>query len=85
MESVLFFTVWGLGLKLILPILGAILAGSLCASVLRLWTQLDDQVISFVGRLAGLVLFLMVMSESYFRPVVEFAEQTWTKNAFIHP
>lgn len=84
MESVLFLTAWSLGLKLLLPPLAAILLGAMLAAVLRVWTQLDDQVISFLGRLAGLVVFLMVMSEGYFRPVVEFAEQTWGKSAFYH-
>lgn len=82
METVLFLTVWNLALKLLLPPLGAILLGAMVASFLRIWTQLDDHSISFIGRVAAFVLFLMVVSDGYFRPVVEFAQQTWGKSAY---
>lgn len=82
METVLFLTVWNLALKLLLPPLGAILMGAMVASFLRIWTQLDDISISFLGRVAGFVLFLMFAANGYFQPVVQFAQETWSKSAY---
>ncbi len=82
METVLFLTVWNLAVKLLLPPLGAILVGAMLASFLRIWTQLDDAAISFVGRISALILFLMFSVSGYFQPVVQFAQETWSKSAY---
>jgi flagellar biosynthesis protein FliQ len=76
--------VWSIAFKLLLPMLGAILIGGISAAALRMWTQLDEQSVSFMGRLAGIIIFFLVMSDSYFRPVVEFASQTWGNFSTYH-
>ena len=82
METTLFLSVWAIAVKLLLPMIGAILLGAVLASVLRIWTQLDDQAVSFVGRAVGLIVFLLIVSGSYFRPILEFTEQTWGNSIY---
>lgn len=84
MDISLFFAMWSLALKLLWPILGAILLGALVAAFLRLWTQLDEPAISFVGRAAGLVLFFFVVSSSFFQPLLDFTQHSWSFAAGAH-
>ena len=60
-----------------LPLLLAILAGALLSGVFRVVTQIDDPAISFVGRLAGLAVFLFLAAGSATGDILSFGASLW--------
>ncbi len=67
-----------------MPLLGAIGVGALLAGVLRVATQIDDAAIGFIGRFAGLSVFLLFLSNGLFQQVYQFALRVWGGSDFYH-
>lgn len=52
-------------------------SGALIAGVVRVVTQIEDRVISLLGRFTGIALFLYFMSSTYSSEIAEFASRIW--------
>ncbi len=69
-----------LTLSLILPLLGVMLAGALIAGILRVAMQIEDGLISFVGKLIAVLAFLYLASSSSVVSVTDYATRIWGGN-----
>ncbi|HQH27399.1 MAG TPA: flagellar biosynthetic protein FliQ [Oligoflexia bacterium] len=70
--NALLFTV-----HLSVPVLLAVICGALVAAVLRVTAQIDDQVISFTGKLAGLFLVGYFALGRFFSELFAFTASAW--------
>ena len=59
------------------PVLAAVLAGAVIAGVLRVATQIDDPVISFIGRLCAAAVLGYFAAAHYAGEVAGFATRVW--------
>ena len=67
-----------------LPVLAAALGGALVAGVLQVVTQVEDQVIGFIGRLSAIII-LFVLATAYFsNEVLGFTQRVWGGTDFYH-
>lgn len=64
------------------PFLAAIVAGAVLSGLVRGATQIDDPVVSLVGRLMGLGLVLYVKGPDLVGEVVKFAARVWGGSDF---
>ena len=85
MESVMLFSAaMKLVFSLSLPLFGAVLSGAVLAGILRVSTQIDDSVIGFAGRFAGVTVLLYFSSLYYSKQVLDFAMRVWGSADFYH-
>ena len=66
----------------IAPALLAISIGAIIAGILRLSTQIDDPVIGFAGKIAGISLFLYLASAHFTRELLSFTARVWGGSDF---
>ena len=59
------------------PIFAAVLCGAVLAGILRVTTQIDDPVISLLGRIGGVLVFGYFAAVHYVDQIAEFAKQVW--------
>ncbi len=67
-----------------IPVLGAALAGAIIAGVLRVATQIDDPVIGFAGRLAGIAVLGFFAASRLYGEVATFAAGIWGNSHLYH-
>ena len=64
-------------LHLSVPVLVAVLCGALAAAVLRVATQIDDQAVSFTGKLAGLIVLGYFAGGRFFAELFAYTADIW--------
>ena len=71
-----------LAISACLPVLGAAFVGALIFGMLRVATQIEDGVITFVGKFVAIVLLFYVASGLVTSELLNFAERVWTGSDF---
>ena len=67
------------GLVLVAALVGAVLAG-----VLRMITQIDDNLLSFLGKLVFVGIFIYLASGYFSNELSDFAEASWGRAEYYH-
>ena len=82
MDNALFATALQLVAHSSIALLLAIALGGFLTGILRVATQIDDTAIGFIGRFAGLSLFLLWMSSTTFQQIFQFTLRVWSGSDF---
>ena len=77
MDYSIVITAFQLVFYLSLPVLAAALGGALVAGVLQVATQIEDQLIGFVGKFAAVVLLLFFATAYFSNEVLGFTQRVW--------
>ena len=81
MDTSLIGTGLGLVCHISLIVLGAALAGAVCAGVLRVATQIDDAVVGLCGKLAAVAVLFYTSGGYLQNQLISFAESVWASQA----
>ena len=82
MDFYLVINALGLVAYLSAIIIIAALVGAAIAGVLRVVTQIDDQVISFAGKLACVSLLFYLVGTYFSSELIEFASALWGRSEY---
>ena len=82
MENLNFYNVFYSCFQLVIPLLVAAIIGGLFAALFRLFTKLDDDVISFSFKLITVMLAVFLGWGFYTGHIQELAEVYWSQGMF---
>ena len=61
------------------PFILAALCGALIAGILRVVTQIEENVVSFTGKFAAVCFLLFLFGSTYSRKLFEYTESLWSR------
>ena len=67
-----------------MPFIGAALVGALVGGVLKVTTQIEDQVIGFAGKLAAVALLGYFTAHHYYSEIASFTSGVWGNSSLYH-
>lgn len=82
MDTVLLVQALRLAIASSLPVLGAALLGALLLGLVRAATQIEDGVLTFVGKFVAVGLLFYLASGIVTTELLNFAERVWTGSDF---
>ncbi len=82
MDTVLLLQALRLAVAASLPVLGAALLGAIVLGMIRVATQIEDGVLTFVGKFIAVALLFYLAAGLVTSQTLNFAERVWTGSDF---
>jgi flagellar biosynthesis protein FliQ len=77
MDVTLIRNMLGLFSQLSVPIIGCIIGAAILVAILRVAIQIDDPVLGFAGRIAGLAIAFYLFADRVWQTIIEFSQRVW--------